>query len=441
MNMRSRGRIIHSSLPPMAKTQLTWQTEKRKVDDLVPHAKNPRTLSEKERKDIEASITKFNLVEIPAINTDNGVLAGHVRLKIMQALGRGQESIDVRVPSRTLTPKECEEYLLRSNKNTGSWDYELLKAFDTEFLLDIGFDDTDLSNIWDDVLELEDDDFNEEKELEKAKKTTIKVGDRFKLGKHSLLCGDSTDEAVVKTLVGGAVIDMVYCDPPYNISLDYNKGIGGQANYGGAVDDKKTDLEYRTFLAGAMASSLAVSAKDSHHFWYCDQKYVGMLQSLYTELGISYKRTALWIKNGINPTPQVAFSKLYEPCVYGTRGKPFLSPKHTKLAEILNTGVGIGNATIDDILDMVDIWLAKRISGDEYEHPTQKPITLHERPLNRCSKVGDKVLDLFGGSGSTLLACEQLKRIAFLVEKDPIFCQLIINRYEKFTGHKASKID
>lgn len=424
----------------MVTQSLQWRTETRKVDDLVPHAKNPRTLSDKQRTDLEASITKFNLVEIPAINTDNGVLAGHARIKIMQALGRGQEEIDVRVPSRPLTTKECEEYLLRSNRNIGSWDYELLKAFDTGFLLDIGFDDTDLSSIWDDVLELEDDEFDKEKELEKAKDTDIKLGDRFALGSHSLLCGDSTDEAVVKQFVGETKINLVYCDPPYNIALDYDKGLGGKSHYGGDVDDKKTDVEYRAFLHKAMSAALAVSAKDSHQFWYCDQKYVGMLQSLYEEIGIKYRRTCLWVKPGISPTPQVAFSKLYEPCIYGTTGRPFLSPKHTKFAEILNKDIGIGNATIDDITDMIDIWLAKRVAGSDYEHPTQKPITLHERPLKRCSKVGDTVLDLFGGSGSTLLACEQLKRRAFLVEKTPIFCQLIINRYEKFSENKAVKL-
>src|SRR5665213_4580436 len=129
----------------MSNTQLQWRTEKRTVNDLVPHAKNPRSLSEQQRKDLEASITKFSLVEIPAINTDGTILAGHARIKVLKALGRGQEEIDVRVPSRTLTPKECEEYLLRSNRNTGSWDYELLQAFSTEFLLEIGFDDNDLS--------------------------------------------------------------------------------------------------------------------------------------------------------------------------------------------------------------------------------------------------------------------------------------------------------
>jgi ParB-like chromosome segregation protein Spo0J len=113
--------------------KLTWHTESRLVDDLIPYEKNPRTLSDKQRRDLEASITKFNLVEIPAINTDNTVIAGHARLKIMQALGRGQEEIEVRVPNRLLTKSEFEEYLLRSNRNTGSWDYELLKSFDTSF--------------------------------------------------------------------------------------------------------------------------------------------------------------------------------------------------------------------------------------------------------------------------------------------------------------------
>ena len=107
----------------MANLQLSWHTETRKVKDLVPHAKNPRTLSAQQKKDLEASITKFNLAEIPAINVDNTILAGHARLKVMAALGRKDEEIDVRVPSRALTAKECEEYLLRSNKNTGSWDF------------------------------------------------------------------------------------------------------------------------------------------------------------------------------------------------------------------------------------------------------------------------------------------------------------------------------
>ena len=135
-------------------------------------------------------------------------------------------------------------------------------------------------------------------------------------------------------------------------------------------------------------------------------------------------------------TPQIAFNKVYEPCTYGTRGNPYLAPIHN-LNEILNKEVGTGNQVPDDILDIFNIWLAKRKAGQEYLHPTEKPVTLHEKPLRRCTKPGDKVLDAFGGSGSTLIACEQLNRTAFLAEQSPIFCDVIINRFQELTGKEA----
>jgi DNA modification methylase len=103
--------------------------------------------------------------------------------------------------------------------------------------------------------------------------------------------------------------------------------------------------------------------------------------------------------------------------------------------------VEIGNRTIDDILDMLDIWLVKRLPGQDYEHPTEKSPTLHEKALRRCTRINDIVLDLFGGSGSTMIACEQLKRKCFLMEINPVFCQLIINRYEKYANTKATKFN
>jgi DNA modification methylase len=137
-------------------------------------------------------------------------------------------------------------------------------------------------------------------------------------------------------------------------------------------------------------------------------------------------------------TLEVAFSKCYEPCVYGIRGKPYLNKSIRNVTEILNKEIGSGNRAVDDILDHLDIWLAHRIHNSQYEHPTEKPPTLHEKPLRRCTKPGDTVLDLFGGSGSTLITCEHLKRRAFLMEVEPIFCDLIIRRFEALTGAKAS---
>ncbi|MFA6897083.1 MAG: DNA modification methylase [Patescibacteria group bacterium] len=400
---------------------------------------NPRKMTSQQEQDLTESIKKFGLADPLIVNghktRKNIIIGGHQRFKIAKKLGYKE----VPVVYVHLTPAQEKEFNLRLNRNTGEWDWELLKEFDMNLLLDIGFNDNDLSNIWDESLETENDEFDQEKELEKIKKTDIKSGDMFSLGSHTLLCGDATDLETVKKLVGKEKIDMVYCDPPYNIGLDYNKGIGGKKKYGGDVNDNKSDDEYRKFLSKTISNALSVSEKDMHIFYYCDQQYIGLLQVIYEELGISNKRVCMWIKNGFNVTPQIAFNKCYEPCVYGTRGKPYLS-NIKNLNELLNKEIETGNRTIDDILDMFDIWLVKRISGQEYEHPTQKPPTLHEKALRRCTKINDTVLDLFGGSGSTLIACEQLKRRCFIMEQNPIFCQLIINRFEKYADKKANKL-
>ena len=128
-------------------------------------------------------------------------------------------------------------------------------------------------------------------------------------------------------------------------------------------------------------------------------------------------RVCLWIKQSANPTPQIAFSKVYEPCVYGKRGKPYLNRDIKNLSEIMNKEVESGNQGFDEVFSYVNLWLQKRDTTQDYEHPTQKPVTLHERPLKRCTAPGHNVIDLFGGSGSTLMTCEQLKRKAYLMEQ------------------------
>ncbi len=424
------------------KTQLKWTTQKRRVKDLLPFKRNPRKMSEKQIADLTKSLEKFGLVEIPAIDADNKIVAGHQRVAVMQLLGRGKEMIDVRIPNRKLTKAEYEQYLLTSNRVHGDWDYDMLSEyFDIETMLASGFEDNDLSAIFADTLEITDDEWDFEKELEKIKKAVSKPGDIYALGPHRLGCGSALDKAFVQRVLGKAKIDMVYCDPPYNIALDYNKGVGGKANYGGKVDDARSDEEYRAFLKTSMENALAIVKEHAHVYYWCDQKYIAVVQSLFSELGLDNKRVCLWIKGAANPTPGVAYNKAYEPCIYAVRGKPYLSSTSLNFSEVLNKELGpSGNKLLDDILDVVDIWLQKRISGQEYQHSTQKPVTLHERPIKRCTKPGDTILDLFGGSGSTLLAADAMKRTCYMTEVEPIFTDLIIKRYETTTGIKAKKI-
>jgi DNA modification methylase len=224
-------------------------------------------------------------------------------------------------------------------------------------------------------------------------------------------------------------------DPPYNICLDYNSGIGAKGKYGGHLTkDNKTWDQYRDFLASAIGNAVRKVKKDAHIFCYCDESYIGLLQQIYGQLGIVSKRVCLWIKNNQNLTPHVAFNKAYEPCVYGTIGNPYISDRLNNLTEILNKEVDTGNRALDDIYDLFNIWLVKRLPAQNYEHPTEKPPTLHEKPIRRCTRVGDMVLDLFEGSGSTMIACEQLKRKCVTTEIEPIFCDLIIRRYKNLTG-------
>ena len=422
------------------KTKLVWHTEVRKVDDLLPNEKNPRKMSSKQLSDLKKSLKKFNLVEIPAIDTNNKVIAGHQRLKVLQILGRGQEEIDVRIPNRKLTQEEYDQYIITSNAVTGDWDFDKLKAFEMDLLLDVGFDQTELSSIWDEHLEAKDDEFDVEKEKEKIKTSSTKLGDIIEMGSHRLICGDSTKPEVLKKLFGEEQASMIYSDPIYNIKVNYSGGIGGKSNYGGTVNDDRTDSEYKEFIKKSMECGLSVTKDDAHVFYWSDQTYIWLIQTLYRELGIQNKRVCLWLKNNQNCVPSVAFNKCYEPCTYGVRGKPYITPQIQNLNEVMNKEMTTGNNLLEETLDHLDIWAVKRLSGKDYEHATSKPPKLHEKAIRRCTKPGDIILDSFSGSASTMIAAEQLKRRVFAVELEPLYCDLAIKRYEKLTGNKAKII-
>ena len=421
------------------KSKLTWSTVKRRLGDLVPHTLNPRVASEEFRKKLIEMLQKFGLVEIPAVSLDGTILAGHQRIAALLALYGPDHVIEVRIPSRKLTEAEQKSYLLASNRLHADWDWTALgENFNIKDLLLTGFDDNDLSHIFDDSLSVEDDDWNEEKELDKIKIPTVKPGDLLQLGEHRLLCMDATDEKAVRKLVGNTRIDFVDVDAPFNIKYSY-KGKNGK--YGGSEKDDKTPDEYRAFMRSLVRNSIAVSKNSAHYIFWCDERWVWLLQELYRELGIESKRLCIWIKDNAMPTPKVAFNKATEFAVYGSIGTPFINDQIRNLNTIFNREVGNGARVLDDITDLYSIWLVKRLPASLYEHPTQKPPSLHEKALRRCTRPGDTVLDLTAGSGSLMVACEQMKRKAFLCEVDPIFATLIKNRYEKISGKKARTLN
>ena len=222
--------------------------------------------------------------------------------------------------------------------------------------------------------------------------------------------------------------------PPYNIQLDYNKGVGNKASYGGNVDDGKSPEEYKQFIQQSLKNALLVSHKDLHVFMWCDEAWVWVFQTLYNELGITNRRLNVWLKNNASPCPGVAFNKVLEFCCYGTLGKPFLSKERTNLNEVMNKGAGTGN----DLHDYVtNVWAIKKIPVTQYTHPTEKNPELHEKAILRCTKPGDIIFDSFSGSASTMICAHQLDRFVYATETSEVFCDLAVRRYEKLTGEKV----
>ena len=417
--------------------KLVWHTETRVINDLIPYELNPRTLSDTQLKNLKKSLEKFNLGEIPAADFDGKIIAGHQRLKVMQLLDRGHEEVDVRVPNRKLSKSEYEQYLITSNKVTGDWDYGLLKSFEITLLTEAGFDQMELASFWDEEKDTKDDNFNVDKELKKIKTPQTKPGDLIIMGNHKLLCASSTDVNAVKKLFGNYKATAIYSDPPFNIGLSYDKGVGNKSNYGGSFDDNQSPEAYVDFIRQVMQSALAVSTKDIHVAFWCDEAWVWVFQTLYNELGVKNRRLNVWVKNNSSPTPTVAFNKCTEFCVYGTKGSPYLSDLLKNLNEIQNKNYTTGNQLLEDISN---IWATKRLPSNQMEHPTSKNPELHHKFIMRCTKPGDIIFDAFSGSASTMICAEQLDRKVYSLEIEPVFCDLAIRRYEKLTGKKVKVI-
>jgi DNA modification methylase len=307
-----------------------------------------------------------------------------------------------------------------------------------ELLIDLGFEQNELDDVWNKELKTE---FDVEKELKEIKIAKTQPGDIIELGNHRLICGDSTKPETLQRLFGDERASMIMSDPIYNISIDYNKGVGGKQAYGGTCDDNKTDKEYKEFLKLSMEAALAVTKSDAHVFYWSDETYIWLIQTLYRELGITNKRVCLWLKNSQNPVPSVAFNKCYEPCTYGTLGKPPLVKGVNALNEVMNGEMTTGNDLLEQVHEFFTIWPEPRLSSKEYEHSTMKPIALYEKAIRRCTKTGDIILDSFNGSGSNLMAAQNLGRRVFAVEIEPTFCDLTIKRFEAGTGIKAKVIN
>lgn len=415
--------------------KLSWTTGVREVKDLLPWQENPRKISKQALGKLKEKITQNGFHSVIVIDTDNTILSGNQRKVALVELGIN--TVDVMIPSRKLSDAERRRIGIESNINDGEWDFEKLKSFDLELLQFAGFDEKELVKFWDEEKDTKDDKFDVDKELKKIKTPQTKLGDLIIMGNHKLLCSSSTDITAVKKLFGDDRATAIYSDPPFNIGLSYDKGVGNKSNYGGSFDDNQSPEAYKEFIRQVIKSSLAIATKDTHVAFWCDEAWVWVFQTLYMELGVKNRRLNIWIKNNSSPIPTVAFNKCAEYCVYGTKGSPYLSDLVKNLNEIQNKNCTTGNQLLEDISS---IWATKRLPSNQMEHPTSKNPELHHKFIMRCTKPGDIIFDAFSGSASTMICAEQLDRKVYSLEIEPVFCDLAIRRYEKLTGRKAKVI-
>jgi len=385
--------------------------------DLIPYANNPRTHSDQQVAQVAASIQEFGFNNPILIDEHNSIIAGHGRLAAAQKL-------DLKlVPTITLeglSEAQRKAYVIADNKLTenGGWDYDLL-AVEIERLkeLDVdidltGFDPTELDTILEpEVVE----GLTDEDEVPEAPEVPItKRGDVWILGNHRLMCGDSTSIDDVDKLMAGQKADMVFTDPPYGVEYEggHNKKKRQQIIADNLQGDDLTDLFYEAL------SCAVTSTKDGAAFyvWFASGNSIETFASL-SKLPLKLRAVIQWykVKSGLG-----AFMSQYipncEPCMY--LHKEGMSP------------AWYGPTTEKTV------WEQKKETRNDF-HPTQKPVALPERAVTNSSKQGDEILDLFGGSGSTLIACEKINRSARLMELDPKYCDVIVDRWQSFTGKTA----
>jgi len=386
----------------------------KSVDSLIPYINNSRKHSDEQVAQIAASIQEFGWTNPILVDGDNGLIAGHGRLLAARKMGMSKVPV---IELSHLSEAQKKALIIADNKlalnadwDTGILNLELNELNDLGFDLDlIGFSKDELNALLNPI-ESKEGLTDEDSVPEIPEEPKTKPGDIYILGNHRLMCGDSTSIDAVEKLMNGQKADLLHTDPPYGVSYD---GKGGSKDWDMIKNDAVTGNGLVDFLV-AVFNCANLSLKDKAA-WYIWHGYKGIYE-FYHALKLCGKEASsqiVWVKNGL-----------------GTMWSNY-RPKH-ECAIYVNGEFYAG-------YDQSTVWEVSREKN--YVHPTQKPLELVEKALNNSSKAKDIVLDLFGGSGSTLIACEKIGRCARVMELDPKYCDVIVKRWEDFTGRKAELLN
>jgi DNA modification methylase len=367
----------------------------RNIDDLKAYENNPRE-NEQAVDAVAESIREFGFKVPIVVDKNNVIVAGHTRLKAAQKLGLKEVPVIV---ASDLTDEQIKAFRLADNKTAelADWDFTKLEEELNDIDMDMsvfGFEDDQEQK------EAVDDDFDLSDAMDDEPQMT-KPGDVYILGKHRLMCGDSTKSDDVKKLLDGVTVDIIFTDPPYNV--DY-EGTAGKI-----MNDKMEDGTFYKFLFSAF-QNMFEAIKEGGSIYVCHADTEGLnFRNAFKQAGFKLSECLVWVKNALVLGRQ-DYHWRHEPILYGWKE-------------------GSAHYFIDDRTQDTVLEYDKPRRSDE--HPTMKPLELVGKCIANSSKKGDKVLDLFGGSGSTLIASDAIDRICFMMELDPKYCDVIVKRYLK----------
>lgn len=388
---------------------------KLNIKDITPYGNNPRH-NDGAVAAVKESIKQCGYVAPIIVDEDNIILAGHTRHKALKSLKRTEVEV-LRISG--LTDEQKRKYRLLDNKTNelAEWDFDLLGA-ELEGLDFDGFDfGFELPDMGEDTEIIED----EAPEVNETEPPTAKLGDVWQLGKHRLMCGDSTILDNVKKLTGGEEVDLLLTDPPYNVNYgnvrDVSEAVKLRKRTDGLLieNDNMDDASFRQFLIDAFMNANEVMKPGAvFYIWHSDGEGYNF-RGACRDVGWKVRECLIWNKNTFCMGRQ-DYQWKHEPCLYGWKdGAGHLWASDRKQTTVINFD---------------------KPSKSEL-HPTMKPIALFDYQIKNNTKGGDLVLDLFGGSGTTIMACEQNGRRACVMEYDPKYVDVIIKRWEQFTGEKA----
>ena len=413
------------------------------IEWLRPYENNPRN-NEQAVEAVANSIKEFGF-KVPIVATIDGeIVNGHTRFKAAKFLKL--KTVPVLIAD-DLTEEQIKAFRLADNKTgeLADWDVELLygeldelTGFDMTMF---GFEDIDFS--LDDFEEVEKEE-GEEVDINQEEKPKVEYGDIYQLGRHRLMCGDSTSAEDMAQLIDGAVIDLYVTDPPYNVAYQ-----GGTDEAMTIMNDSMDDVSFRQFLRDAFAvANNHLKPGGAFYIWHADWEGLNFRAAV-KETGWLLKQSIIWVKNAIVLGRQ-DYQWKHEPCLYGWKdGASHYFVDNRSLATVIEEDEeNLKEMTKSELISYIKTMQDTSPTTVFYEdkpvrndiHPTMKPLKLIARCVLNSSKKGDKILDSFNGGGSTLMVCERSERIGYAMELDPVYVERTIKRWEEETGLTAEKV-